>query len=145
MRYLLDVNVLVALIDPDHVHSDFAHGWWVTADHQFATCPLTENGAIRILSNPNYSSTVKFTTKQVIERLSEFAELYDHEFWPDDISLRDSKLLVTDRIFGARQITDIYLLALAIKNGGCLITFDTGIPTSALANMKATSLVVLET
>ncbi|MEQ1604663.1 MAG: TA system VapC family ribonuclease toxin [Pyrinomonadaceae bacterium] len=146
MRYLLDVNILVALIDPDHVHSDIAHGWWVAANHdQFATCPLTENGAVRILSNPNYSSTVKFTAQQVIEKLGEFADLYDHEFWPDDVSLRDGNVFMADKIYGSRQITDIYLLALAVKAGGCFITFDSGITTSAVVNVNSNSLVVLET
>ena len=146
MRYLLDVNVLIALLDRDHVHSDVAHSWWAGEDHnRFATCPLVENGAIRILSNPNYSSTAKFTAKQVIEKLGEFVKLFDHEFWSEDLSLRDDEVFLADKIYGPRQITDIYLLALANKNDGCLVTFDTGIPTSALVNSNPNSLDVLDT
>lgn len=146
MRYLLDVNLIVALIDPDHVHSNVAHNWWIeTGRSGWASCPLTENGAIRILSNPNYSSTYKFTPEFLIGMLQAFAERYDHEFWPDDVSLRDENVFVPEMIFGPRQITDIYLLALAIKHDGCFVTFDTGISTSAVANVISSSLFVIDT
>ena len=145
MRYLLDVNLLVALIDPDHVHSNIAHRWWIeTGKSGWASCPLTENGAIRILSNPNYSPTSKFTPKFLIGKLQGFVERYDHQFWPDDVSLRDENIFRTEMIFGPRQITDIYLLALAIKNDGCFVTFDTGIPTSAVVRVNANSLFVID-
>lgn len=146
MRYLLDVNLLVALIDPDHTHSNAAHSWWgKTGKSGWASCPLTENGALRILSNPNYSLTAKFTFNFLIGKLQDFVERYDHEFWSDDVSLRDDSMFLTDLIYGPRQIADIYLVALAVKNKGCFVTFDTGIPTSAVANVKSDSLFVIET
>jgi len=145
MRYLLDVNLLVALIDPDHSHSSIAHSWWIeTGKSGWASCPLTENGVIRILSNPNYSLTAKFTPKFLIEKLQGFVERYDHEFWPDDVSLRDEHIFMPELIYGPRQITDIYLFALAIKNNGCFVTFDTGIPTSAVASVNSSSLFVID-
>ena len=146
MRHLLDVNLLVALIDPDHAHTNAAHKWWVEIGKSgWASCPLTENGAIRILSNPNYSSTHRFTPKFLIGKLQGFVERYDHEFWSDDLSLRDENVFVTEMIYGPRQITDIYLLALATKHRGCFVTMDARIPTSAVANVKSNSLFVIDT
>src|SRR5437660_5400098 len=101
MRSLLAVNLLVALIDPDYLHSNIAHRWWVEYGNAgWASCPITENGAIRILSNPNYSHAAKFIPKFVIGKLEEFVERYDHEFWPDDVSLRDENLFATELIYG---------------------------------------------
>lgn len=141
MRALLDVNVIIALLDPDHVFHERAHIWWeANIEYGWASCPLTENGVVRIMSNPNYSGNAKFTPGDLIGRLRTFAERTDHEFWPDDISLRNEKIFVTDRIHGSRHLTDIYLLALSVKHEGRLVTFDQGIPLSAVQQAKPANL-----
>ncbi len=144
MRGLLDVNVLIALFDPDHIFHERAHAWWA-ANHEagWASCPLTENGVVRIMSNPNYSDNIDLSPTDLIERLRIFAEQSDHEFWPDDISLCDDKVFAVDRIHGSRQITDLYLFALAIKKAGRLVTFDQGIPLSGVVGAASKNLCVV--
>jgi toxin-antitoxin system PIN domain toxin len=144
MRALLDVNVLIALLDPDHVFHDRAHDWWAgnLADG-WASCPLTENGVVRIMSNPGYSSALRFTPGDLIHRLQVFASQSDHEFWPDEITLRDGLLFVADHIHSSRQLTDIYLLGVASKHGGRLVTFDQGISRSTVRISKEENLCVL--
>ena len=144
MRALLDVNVVIALLDPDHAFHDRAHRWWAAkAKRGWASCPITENGVVRIMSNPGYSQGAQFTPGDLISGLQKFASQTNHEFWPDDLSIRDTALFSTERIHGSRQLTDLYLLALAAKHGGKLATFDTGIPVSAVRNAKAGNLAVI--
>jgi toxin-antitoxin system PIN domain toxin len=133
LRGLLDVNVLVALMDPDHTLSERAHAWWA-ANQVFgwASCPVTENGLIRVLSNPNYSSSMKLSPAAVLTRLEQFVAATDHVFWPDLLSLRNTGIFEKHWIVGPAQITDIYLLALAASNDGRLVTFDRRIPRSAV-------------
>jgi toxin-antitoxin system PIN domain toxin len=143
MRALLDVNVIIALLDPDHAFHERAHAWWAAnLKRGWASCPLTENGVVRIMSNPNYSEKTRFTPGDLIGRLRKFAAQSNHEFWPDEISLRDEKIFVTERIHSSRQLTDLYLLALAVENRGRLVTFDRGIPISSVHNAKAVNLCV---
>jgi toxin-antitoxin system PIN domain toxin len=133
MRALLDVNVLIAIFDPDHVFHERAHGWLEkNGPMGIATCPLTENGVVRVISNPKYSPSLRLSPGDMIERLNRFCEAQDHAFWPDGASIRDSGIFVQDRILGSRQITDVYLLGLAKKHGGRLVTFDEGITISAV-------------
>lgn len=143
MRALLDVNFLIALLDPDHIFHEQAHACW-TAEltSGWASCPLTENGVVRIMSNPNYSESLELTPSDLLETLRAFTKQTDHEFWPDDISLRDNRCFDIDRIHGSRQLTDIYLLALAKKNGGRLVTFDQGIPLSAVVGATTENLIL---
>jgi len=141
MRALLDVNVIIALFDPDHAFHERAHAWWVAYKKQgWASCPLTENGAVRIMSHPGYSRMTQFTPGDLIDRLRQFANQSDHEFWPDDISLRDEVIFAPERIHSSRQLTDLYLLALAVAHHGRLVTFDHGIPLSGVLNAKAANL-----
>ena len=143
MRALLDVNVIIALFDPDHAFHERAHGWWAAnAKRGWASCPLTENGIVRIMSNPGYSQKARFTPDDLIRRLRQFSTQSNHEFWPDEISLRDEKIFVTERIHSSRQLTDLYLLALATKHHGRLVTFDQGILLSAICHAKAMNLCV---
>jgi toxin-antitoxin system PIN domain toxin len=119
---LLDVNFLVALFDQDHIHHEPAHSWF--AAHRadgWATCPLTENGVIRILSNLAYSDALE-SADQIRDRLDALCKTGDHVFWGDSISLRDGRFDLS--AVTHRQLTDLYLLALAIENGGRLATFD---------------------
>jgi len=129
---LLDVNVLVALFDPDHVHHELAHDWF--ADNRasgWATCPVTENGFIRVLSNPAYAGTVA-SIGELAERLHTFCTSGQHVFWADDVSLRDSRLFGLSLAGGHRHLTDVYLLGLAAHMGGHLVTFDRSIPNRAV-------------
>lgn len=140
---LLDVNALVALFDPDHVHHEAAHRWF--AAHRsagWATCPLTENGVVRVLSNPAYSATAE-RPAQVIERLRAFCESGDHAFWPDGVSLRDTATFLSTLPIAYRQLTDVYLLGLAKTQGGRLATFDRRIPIGALVGGRAEHLLVI--
>lgn len=144
MRALLDVNVLIALFDQHHIFHDRAHLWLeVNADQGIATCPLTENGVVRILSHPKYSHTSPLTPGDVIGRLDKFCKAQDHAFWPDDVSLTDSTLFPPDQILGTRQVTDVYLLGLAVKQGGRLVTFDEGITLKSVRNATGNNLVVI--
>jgi toxin-antitoxin system PIN domain toxin len=133
MRALLDVNVIIALLDPDHAFHERAHAWWAAnQNHGWASCPLTENGVVRIMSHPGYSQKIQFTPADLIGRLRQFAAQSDHEFWPDEISLRDENHFARERIHSSRQLTDLYLLALAVTHQGRLVTFDQGIALSAV-------------
>lgn len=142
MCALLDVNFIIALLDPDHVFHERAHGWW--AENQglgWASCPLTEYGVVRIMSHPGYSRQARFTPGDLIDRLRQFAAQTDHEFWPDEISLRDEKIFAADRIHNSRQLTDLYLLALAVAHQGRLVTFDQSISLSGVPRAEPTNLV----
>jgi uncharacterized protein len=133
---LLDVNMLVALFDPDHVHHDLAHDWF--ADHRrggWATCPITETGFIRVVSNPKYQP-VPIRPAAVTEQLRKFCASGHHHFWPDSVSLRDDALFDLSAIGGHRQLTDVYLLGLARKMGGTLATFDRTIPMTSVKGAK---------
>jgi hypothetical protein len=136
---LLDVNVLVALFDPVHIHHDHAHEWFAeNRASGWATCPITENGMVRVLSNPSYPG--RWTTvKDAIERLELFRRSGGHTFWPDSVSLRDKALIRPVHLQGYRQVADVYLLALAVSNAGRLATFDKGIPLSAVTGANAES------
>jgi uncharacterized protein len=144
MRALLDVNVLIALLDPDHAFHDRAHAWWgANRDAGWASCPLTENGVARIMSNPNYSRQLRLTPDDLVSRIARFAAQTDHEFWPDDVSLRDDRVFDHARLHSSRLLTDVYLLALAMKHGGRLVTFDGDIPLAAVRSVRADHLVTL--
>lgn len=132
MTYLLDVNVLIALIDSAHVNHDLAHRWFVDARKEgWATCPLVENGAVRIISQSSYPKSPGDPTL-VIGSLRQMRDLPGYEFWPDDISLLDPNHVKADRILRPAQITDSYLLALARSQNGQLATFDKRLSTIAV-------------
>jgi toxin-antitoxin system PIN domain toxin len=133
MRALLDVNVLIALLDASHAFHERAHAWWSNhSSSGWASCPLTENGTIRIMSQTAYSKSRRFTICELITALREFAGGSDHQFWSDDLSLRDPERFAPDRIHGGGGLTDLYLLALASGREGRLVTFDRGIPLNAV-------------
>ncbi len=142
-RVLLDVNVLIALLDDAHVFSRRANAWLEAAPRCIATCPIVENGVIRIMSAPAYSVTHRATPEQVAEGLKGLAEALDHEFWPDEVSLLDETLVDFSRLHGHRQVTDAYLLALAVRRGGALASFDTALPLTAVRGAGRTHLLAL--
>ena len=131
MRALLDVNVLLALFDPAHIHYSRAKQWFgAHGAAGWASCPLTQNGFVRIVSNPGYARPALLT--DALDILNEQICDSEHEFWPDDISITDTALFDHSRILGPGQITDVYLLGLAVRNSGRLVTFDVGIPVAAV-------------
>lgn len=141
---LLDVNVLVALFFPDHVHHDLAHDWF--ADHRdegWATCPLTQNGFIRVACQQP-SDDVLVRPADVIAHLKRFCGDKLHHSWPDAVSLIDAAVFAPQFIRGHRQLTDVYLLGLAKKMGGRLATFDRTIPVKAIRGGTAEILQVIE-
>jgi toxin-antitoxin system PIN domain toxin len=124
MTYLLDVNLLIALIDPAHIEHNRAHEWFdAIGRHSWATSPMTENGVLRVLSNPRYPNSPG-SPAVVAHTLHELRTLSGHIFWPDDISALDPKYVDTSRLLTTGQITDSYLLALAVAHQGQLATFD---------------------
>lgn len=142
MRALLDVNVLIALLDAGHLHHGLSREWLARhLDAGWASCPLTQNGCIRILSQPAYPNSVP--AAQVAERLAEAAQHPAHAFWPDSISLLQPDSLVWDRLLSSRQVTDAYLLALAVERGGRLVTLDRGVPLAAVRGAQSRHLVML--
>ena len=139
---LLDVNVLIALLDRRHVHHEPAHGWFAAAQaHGWATCPLTQTGVVRIMAQPVYPNTQP--AQQVAARLAEACGHPSHAFWPQEISLLQEGLIRWERILGPRQITDAYLLALAVAHGGCFVTFDGAVPQSAVPRAQKRHLRVI--
>ncbi len=142
MRALLDVNVLIALLDSDHASHDAAIRWFSKhAREGWASCPITQNGCIRIMSNQGYPNPLPVNA--VIQRLADACDENIHEFWPDKVSLLDSDVVDSTRIHGPRQLTDIYLLALAVQREGRLVTFDNGIPLAAVRKATMQNMLIL--
>jgi toxin-antitoxin system PIN domain toxin len=142
VRALFDVSSLLAVFDKDHMFHGTARVWWTAnADEGWVTCPLTQNGFVRIMSQPAYLQ--QRSTTEAIEALRLGVGQPSHEFWSDDISITDDKLFDRSYILGPKQITDVYLLGLAVKNGGRLVTFDRGIPVRAVRQAQPHNLVIL--
>ena len=142
MRALLDVNVLVALLDAAHIHHHEATTWLArNLRHGWASCPMTQNGCLRILSLPSYLN--RQPPRDVATRLAQAARDPAHEFWPDSLSLLDDARVSWDHVLGTRQITDVYLLALAASRNGRLVTFDRSISLQAVSGATRKHLYVL--
>ena len=125
------MNVLVALFDPAHIHHDAAHDWFgAHRGEGWSSGPLTENGFVRVLSNPAYPGR-RTTVADAVDRLTRVAESGDHTFWADRISLLDDSVVERSRLSGHRHITDAYLLGLAVSHDGRVVTFDRGFPLGA--------------
>jgi uncharacterized protein len=142
VRALLDVNVLIALLDSDHTSHGVAMSWFAKhAGEGWASCPITQNGCIRIMSNQSYPNALP--VQAVMQRLADACEEDVHEFWSDEISLLNPDVVDSTRIHGPRQLTDIYLLALAVENKARFVTFDTGAPLAAVRKATTDNLTVL--
>ena len=142
MRALLDVSVLLPLFDTGHIQHQSAKAWCAeNAEAGWASCPLTQNGFARIACQPGYPRPARLVDALAV--LGSQLAQPDHEFWPDGISITDDKLFDHAFILGPNQITDVYLLGLAVKNGGRLVTFDRGLPLKAVRGAEARHLVVL--
>jgi toxin-antitoxin system PIN domain toxin len=128
--YLLDVNVLLALSDPQHVHHAAAHRWFAAVGRfAWATCPITQNGFVRIASHPSYPNRPGDATV-VLAILRELCAAEGHRFWSADMSIR--ALLKPEAVITHAHVTDVYLLGLAVRNGGKLATLDQRIPAAAV-------------
>ena len=142
MRALLDVNVLISLLDAGHTLHAKATQWFAdNARRGWASSPITQNGCIRIMSHSAYPNAVPVLA--ILERLADATANSLHEFWPDDVSLLDSKVCNSSRIHGPRQLTDVYLLALAVRHEGRFVTFDASITIDAVRGAAPKHLLVL--
>jgi toxin-antitoxin system PIN domain toxin len=130
--FLLDINVLIALVDPAHVQHDKAHAWFASRGQKaWATCPITENGVLRIVGHPRYPNSPG-SPAAVAGLLAPFLELPGHAFWPDDVSLFDRAQVNSERLLDSAHLTDSYLLALARGHAGQLATLDQRLVTDAV-------------
>lgn len=142
MRALLDVNVLIALLDAAHVGHGRAMAWLQKeASKGWASCPITQNGCVRVMSQPAYPGALP--AAEVAARLAEATAHAAHEFWPDDVNLLGDGVLDWSKVLGHRQVTDNYLLALAVRRRGRLVTFDSRISGAAVRGARAVHLVAL--
>ena len=133
MIYLLDVNVLIALIDPAHTFSDLAHDWFAADEERlWASCPLTQNGAVRILGSARYPGGPGGPAGAA-ELVAGLCAHPRHVFWPDDINLLTHPGLDISMVSASGQVTDTYLLALAVSKGGRLATLDRRLSVAAVA------------
>ncbi|MBS0344641.1 MAG: VapC toxin family PIN domain ribonuclease [Proteobacteria bacterium] len=136
--FLLDVNMLIALIDPAHVHHDLVHDWFARKGRKgFATCPLTENGLLRIVGNPKYPNSPG-PPSAVAPALAALRALPGHAFWPDTVSIADPAHLDASLLSNHARVTDSYLLALAYAQGGKLASLDRRLATEAVARGAST-------
>ena len=127
MADLYDVNALLALFDEDHRRHDSVFSWFTANEGEgWATCPLTQNGYLRIRSQPSYSRPLPLAEAHA--QLLDAASSQHHRFIADDISLLDDTLVRFRDLAGPRQLTDIYLLALAVAHDARLVTLDRHIP-----------------
>ena len=133
---LLDVNVLVALFEPDHVHHEVAHDWFADSRRSgWATCAVTENGLVRMLTNPA-SHSPALSLAEAVDALRRFRSSGDHEWWEADLSLTDARVFRATALRGHRQVSDVYLAGLAHARGGKLATFDRNIPITSIVGAR---------
>lgn len=121
MTLLFDANVLIALVDPDHVHHTAAANWFMELDHGFATCPITQGALIRYLLRAGH------VAGDIGSAVARIQSLPNHTFWPDDLPFTTE---VVGNLAGHRQVTDAYLCHLAASRKGQVATFDRGLVAS---------------
>ncbi len=139
---LLDVNMLIALAWPSHVHHRVAHKWFAANRSEgWATCPFTQCGFVRVSSNPR-SIREAVEPKEALLLLVRLVTQAHHVFWPDDIALRDDQI-PAGLLVSHSQITDAYLLGLAIHRKGKLVTLDRGVAALLPANSANQSALVV--
>lgn len=142
MLSLLDVNVLIALLDENHVHHPDASTWFSGhVDEGWASCPITQNGCLRIVSHQRYPNVLEVA--DALSRLKAAVATPYHRFIPDDISLLDENVIDRRHLLGQRQLTDAYLLALAVAHDARLVTLDKSIPVATVRNAGDSSLLII--
>jgi toxin-antitoxin system PIN domain toxin len=143
MRALLDVNVLIALLDSAHVHHRLAMAWLGDNIRDgWASCPLTQIGCVRIMSQPAYPN--RQPAGEVASRLGKAAQDRHHQFWNADLDLLATSSIDFAGVLTSRQVTDLYLLALATHRRGRFVTFDRHVPLAAVPSAKPHHLVVIQ-
>ena len=141
-RALLDVNVLLALLDGDHLDHETVSAWLDReADAGWSSCAVTQNGFVRIRSQSRYPNSV--APRVAVDLLDDACSTERHVFHPCDVSILDRGAVDRSRLHGASQVTDAYLLALAVAHDERLVTLDRTIPLSAAAGATEDHLVVL--
>ena len=142
MLSLLDVNVLIALLDENHAHHAPTASWFSDhVDQGWASCAITQNGCLRILSQPKYPNAL--TVDDALTRLREAVSTQSHHFLPNDLSLLDNTVIDSTYVLGHRQLTDIYLLALAVAHEARLVTLDKAVPLAPVRGASTESLLVI--
>lgn len=142
MRALLDVNVLIALLDTDHAHHRAASAWLAgNIQHGWASCAITQNGCVRIMSQPRYPNPLP--VGQVVARLGQACAKSHHAFWAQDVSLLDPGVIDHARLISPKQITDVFLLAVATHNKGRFVTFGQSVPVAACRSARDENLLVI--
>jgi toxin-antitoxin system PIN domain toxin len=141
-RALLDINVLLALLDSDHIDHERAHAWLDTEiGSGWASCAITQNGFVRVISQLRYPSPI--SPSEAIDLLDRACSQPHHVFWPCDTSLLEAGSIDRTRLHGPRQVTDAYLLALATHHEGRFVTFDQAVPVTAVRGARPANLVAL--
>ncbi len=139
-KYLLDVNVLIALTQPEHVHHRTVTKWLDTPGLDWGLCAFSEAGFLRVSANPKVGN---LTIEDGTQMLAELASHPGYRFWPISAGWATLAAPFHERVFGHQQITDAYLLGLAVKGDGVLVTLDKAIKYLAGAQFKQ-NLLVLE-
>ena len=143
MRALLDINVLIALLDAAHMHHALATQWLQQEiAHGWASCPLTQNGCLRIMAQPAYPQALPLAA--VASRLAQAAAHPAHAFLADDYSLLDAGQLHWQHLLGHRQITDSYLLGLAVRHRCRFVSFDARLSLNVVPGARPEHLVTLQ-
>jgi toxin-antitoxin system PIN domain toxin len=143
-RYLLDVNSLLALLDPMHIHHDAVHEWYgQLTDPVLLTCSHVENGVIRVASQPQYPNSLG-TSAKVREVLQRFVSRIGHEYCRENATLLDDAVLLKPKLLTPNRVADFYLLAMAVANDARLATFDRRIPAEAVAGGPGALELILE-
>lgn len=143
MIALLDVSVLVPLFDAGHQHHELAHDWFEDQRRRgWATCPITENGFVRLVTSPGFVNP-PHRALDIVPKLAALRQSGGHEFWPATVSLTDGRIFNHALIRGHKQLTDVYLLGLAKVNGGALATFDRSVHLGAVIGATRRQLIVI--
>ena len=134
--------MLIALFDAAHVHHKSAHAWLEKNQSLgWATCPITQNGCIRVLSQTQYPG--RLPVREIARRFAAAVAVAEHTFWWDSISICDPRLFKLDHLLTSKALTDVYLLGLAKRRDGLLVTFDRTISSVAVTGAQAEHLLIL--
>jgi toxin-antitoxin system PIN domain toxin len=140
--FLLDVNALLALLWPRQEHHSVVESWFLaTGKKHWATCPITEAGCVRLLSNP-IATPGALRVSEALHVLAINLKQPGHVFLPDDVDLLASLSMCKGSLQGYRQVTDAYLLGLAIHHKAHLVTLDGGIASLAPAGARISTRVI---
>jgi toxin-antitoxin system PIN domain toxin len=125
IKYLADINVLIALTNKNHTHHMIATKWFdASGNHDWGVCAFTEAGFLRVMTNPKVGARSVQDATEILAALSRHA---GYRFWPLTDGWASLAAPFCERVFGHQQITDAYLLGLAVKENGVLVTMDKAI------------------